>query len=87
MPNHAVKRDATHTEIVRALRQVGALVWEIEKEIDALVWFRGQMYLADFKAGRHWQLTATQKQMMAEGWPIKFWTTRDEALREIGATQ
>ena len=46
---HAARVDANQTEIVRALRQVGAHVEIIGRPVDLLVGFRGQNFLLEVK--------------------------------------
>lgn len=86
--SHAeVKLDANHREIVEALRGVGALVFELALygcPIDLLIRFRGRYYLVDLKS-EGGKLTATQEAMRAAGWPVQFWSSPEQALRQIGA--
>jgi hypothetical protein len=85
MSRYSVSLDANQGEIVAALRQVGARVLLINGTIDALVWFRKGLYLVDFKSGPKAPRTKAQRALVAEGWPLVFWSSVDEALVAIGA--
>ncbi len=78
------RTDTTQTAIVAALRGVGCRVWIVGAEIDLVCWFRGTVYLIDTK-GKGGRMTARQKTLVADGFPIHFPTTAEEALAVVGA--
>lgn len=82
----AARTDSTQAAIVAALRGVGARVWVVGGAVDLVVRFRGQYTLIDCKS-KGTRMTATQKAMYADGWPIIFAYSVEEALHAIGATE
>ena len=46
------KRDASEPDIVRALEQVGALVYRMDVPADLLVWFKYRWHVLEVKARR-----------------------------------
>lgn len=82
------RRDSTERDIFQALRAVGCQVLPLDK-IDALVLTpAGRVLLLDCKTplskqGRY-DLTPSQKALLAAGWPLHCVTTREQALALIG---
>lgn len=85
---YAAKRDANEKEIIKALKQVGASVYQISGEgvSDLLVGFRGATYLLETKQ-KSGRLTDPQKYFLEtwRGGTIAIVRTVDEALKAIGA--
>lgn len=79
------KRDRGEREIIQALHHVGARILKMDA-VDLLVLFRGKLFLLDVKT-EHGTLTANQKQLIGESWPVKIVYTAEEALKAIGATK
>jgi hypothetical protein len=48
----AAKRDASEREIVDALRKCGVTVYLLDQPVDALLGYRGETTLAEFKTGK-----------------------------------
>lgn len=88
MRSYAAKRDKTETDIVDALRSVGAVVHHISQAglPDLLVCYREQTYLLECKS-KGGKLTPAQLAFMEtwEGHNLFVVKTVDEALRAIGA--
>ena len=82
----AAKRDASDREIVQALKQVGAKVLRGEA-VDLLVLFRSRLYLLECKVKLNSRRTATQQQLVKDGWPIVFVVDPPHALQAIGAVK
>lgn len=80
---YARRTDTTQAAIVDALRDVGAQVLILGGAIDLLVWYQGEVYPMDPKSPGG-TLTATQKRLVAQGWPVKLPRTVEEALDAIG---
>lgn len=70
MPRRAAKRDASEKEIVAVLRQCGFSVYLMERPVDALVGFRGRMWLVEIKSGHKGYGKALNKnqQAFADEW-------------------
>ena len=87
----AARTDTTQKAIVEALRQAGALVWSIGLYVDLLVYVPRlkRLFLMDCKTphGRKGtiQKTVSQEALEAQGWPIGYPRSPEEALRLIGA--
>ena len=84
----AAKRDKNEPEIVSALKQAGAHVWQISAPgvPDLLVSFRNETFLLETKA-RHGKLTDEQI-IFFETWTggaVAIVRSIDDALRAIGA--
>ena len=83
--------DANQSEIVEALRAIGASVFLLHAVgcgcPDLLVGFRGVNYLLEIKCGRHAKLTPAEQRFF-DSWNgyASIVRTVDEALEEIGAT-
>jgi hypothetical protein len=79
----AAKIDSNHTEIVRALRQLGVSVENIKKPVDLLVCYRGITSLMEVK-GTDGRLTKDQVEFIAR-WPGQIFVVRnvDEAIRAL----
>ncbi|GAG28505.1 unnamed protein product [marine sediment metagenome] len=82
--------DANQTEIVEALRAIGASVFLLHAVgcgcPDLLVGFRGANYLLEIKADRYAKLTPAEHRFF-DSWNgyASIVRTVDEALEEIGA--
>ena len=89
----AAKRDANEPEIINALTQAGATVWQLSGAgiPDLLVGFRGTTYLIDVKnlGGRGQRLTDDQKTFFEDwrGGKAGIAMTIGEALRFICAVE
>ena len=91
----AVRRDRNEAEIVQALEQVDAMVTRLNKPLDLLVGFRGQLFLIEVKDGAktagNRPLTPDQEDFLAEcqrrGLPACVVTDVHEALAAIGAVR
>ena len=90
----AAKTDANHTEIVAALRQVGATVQSLaavgQGVPDLMVAFRSNLHLLEIKDGTlppsHRRLTPEQERWHSTwGSPVKVVKDVWEALEAIGA--
>jgi hypothetical protein len=84
------RRDATEPAIREALRDVGAEFIALDK-FDLLVLFRGKLTMLDCKVGHGKKGTITrtknQETYLAQGFPLKFAVTPEEALAAIGAVK
>lgn len=96
MPRRAARIDANHTEIVRALRDVGAGVQSLAAIgkgcPDLLVGFRGECFCLEVKDGTKKpsaQALTPDEERWEENWPGHYRVVRsvDEALRAIGALE
>ena len=89
MMRRAARIDLTQTEIVVALRRVGAQIIHIREPFDLLVLFRGRLFMMDAKTPRgkrrRIQKEESQKILEAAGWPLLYPRSADEALAMIGA--
>lgn len=81
----SARRDANERGVIQALHRVGARVLKMDA-VDLLVLFRGKLFMLDVKT-EHGTLTANQKQLIGESWPVKIVYTAEEALKAIGATK
>ncbi len=81
---YARKTDSNQRELVEALRGVGARVLILGGKIDVAVLYHGCVTLIDAKNldGRN-RLTDTQVRLVAEGWPIVFIHSVEEALAAV----
>ena len=57
----AARVDVNQTEIVKALRKIGASVYVIGYPVDLLVGYRGSSIALEVKSGDSWRLTQVQK--------------------------
>ena len=86
----ARKVDANQSEIVEALRAIGASVFLLHAVgcgcPDLLVGFQGVNYLMEIKHGRHAKLTPAENRFF-DAWDGGAWIVRtvDEAYAVIGA--
>jgi hypothetical protein len=78
------KRDAIEPEVIKALRSVGAEVYQINGRAlpDLVVRFRGTWTPLGVKSGEKSRLTRSEREQ-PPSWAII--RSVDEALREIGA--
>ena len=81
----SARRDANERGVIQALHRVGARVLKMDA-VDLLVLFRGKLFMLDVKT-EHGTLTANQKQLIGESWPVNIVYTAEEALKAIGATK
>lgn len=77
--------DSTHIEIRQALRRCGWLVHDVhtlKRFVDFVAYHpaRGLLILVDAKSNKG-KLTESQAKMVADGWPIKFFRSGEEAAR------
>lgn len=79
------RRDANEHDVIQALYQVGARILKMDT-VDLLVLFRGKLFMLDVKT-EHGTLTANQKQLIGDGWPVVIVYNSEEALKAIGATK
>lgn len=86
----AAKRDAIEPEIIDALREVGASVWQLSDEgvPDLLVNFRGDTYLLEVKMPKG-KLTSAQEVFFDtwQGDNLFMVISVDKALRAIGVIE
>src|SRR5262245_44619126 len=80
---YANKRDATEPDIVQALERVGAKVKRLDA-FDLLVLYRNVLFMIDCKSPKG-RATMSQERLIAEGWPLRYAETPEEALQAIGA--
>ena len=78
------KRDATEKVIFDALRTMGCLVYPTNKPVDAIVQYRGQIFLCECKtplskAGRV-KTTPDQDKFIADGWHVFILTSAADAV-------
>ena len=64
---HAARTDGNHTEITRALRQIGVTVEYLKLPLDLLCWYRGRTFLIEIKTGEG-RLTKDQVEFIRD-WP------------------
>lgn len=81
----SARRDANERGVIQALHRVGARVLKMDA-VDLLVLFRGKLFMLDVKT-EHGTLTANQKQLIGDGWPVVIVYTAEEAMKAIGATK
>lgn len=85
---YAAKIDTTQPAIVEALRQVGAKVLHVRNPFDLLVAFRGRLFMLDPKTPQSKKGTIRKKpsqlKLEAEGWPLQYPRSVEEALQAIG---
>lgn len=75
------RKDDTAAALVEEAVAYGAKVIPINGVIDAILHFRGHVYLVDWKSAKT-KLTPNQVALVTQGWPI--WFIRDsQALREL----
>ena len=82
---YAKKRDRSEAAIIAALRKVGAQVIQCDR-FDLLVIYQGHVHMLEAKTGKE-PLTASQQQLMDDGWPLHVVRDVDQALKAIGAMQ
>lgn len=86
---YAARKDANHNEIVKALRNVGAYVYDIELPVDLLVGFKGHTFLVEIKDGPKRRLTKLQEDFFANwtGGTLARIDGPEAALRMIGVVK
>ena len=84
---YAKRKDANQDLIVKALEQVGAEVWVLDRPCDLAVWFRQGWYMFETKTphGRYTPLQQAER-AKGKGQGIVTVKTPMEAVRAIGAT-
>lgn len=75
------RQDSTAKSLVQEARDYGAIVVLIDDVFDAVMSFRGRVYVVDFK-GEKTKLTKRQSALLAQGFPIFFIRT-SEQLRDL----
>lgn len=85
MPRYAAKRDRSESGIVKVLRQCGFCVELMDTPVDALVSFRGRMWLVEIKTGRkgYGKALNANQQSFADRWkgpPIVILHDEQQAL-------
>ena len=85
MPRYAAKRDRSEPGIVKVLRQCGFCAELMDQPVDALVSFRGKIWLVEFKTGRkgYGKALNENQQTFADRWkgpPIVVLHDEQEAL-------
>ena len=87
-PRYAARADDTQKPIVSALREVGAKVLHIREPFDILVHYRGKLYMMDCKTPKSKagaiRKKPSQLKLEAEGWPVLYPRSPEEAVRMIG---
>lgn len=80
---HAARTDANHTEISKALRDIGVQVEYIKLPLDLLICIRGHTALVECKVGNA-SLTKAQVEFI-ERWPGKIFIARstEEAVKLV----
>lgn len=93
LKRYATKRDTTEPGIVKALKQAGADVIQLDA-FDLLVLFRGQLFMLDAKTPRGkgpkgvlGRTTSAQERLLERGWPLRMVIDEMGALRAIGAVE
>ena len=87
---HAKRRDDNEREIVQALREIGAQVWQIDTPTDLLVDFRRRWYLVEVKQSKRKnhkdQFTEIQQDLMAQAEaPVLVVYDPEDAISKIGS--
>lgn len=77
----ANKVDATAAALIAEAKAYGAQYLPINGTIDGALFFRGRLYVVDWK-GEKGALTAKQRELLDAGWPIWFIST-SEQLRTL----
>lgn len=90
MSRFARQVDANQSEIVEALRGVGATVLILAGTLDLAVGYRGRTVLMDCKNPKGLNRLTARQALLLEDWRgdrIAFPRTVDDALRAIGALE
>lgn len=85
LPRYAAKRDRSEPAIVKVLRQCGFFVELMDTPVDAIVSFRGRMWLVEIKTGAkgYGKALNENQQAFADRWkgpPIVVLRDEQEAL-------
>lgn len=82
----AARKDQNEAEIIKALRDAGAYVWQIGLPVDLLVGFENRSYLVECKADSKKRLTALQADFFEKwtGGTLARVDSPEAALRMIG---
>jgi hypothetical protein len=86
---YAARVDKNQTQIISALRAVGAYVWIIGLPVDLLVGYKGHTFLVEVKNGPRKRLTALQEDFFANwsGSTLARIDGPEAALRMIGVVK
>jgi hypothetical protein len=79
----AARVDNTAKELTKAAKQLGADVLTLNGVVDALLLFRGRVWVIDWKS-KGGTLTPAQAKLVASGWPIAFVSTEDQLFTLLG---
>ena len=71
MNRYRARTDRNHREITQAFRKLGWKVFYTKQPTDLLVYRRGTMLLVEIKSDADAVLTLTQRQLIADGWPVR----------------
>lgn len=87
LPRYAAKRDDNEPDIVKALQDVGCLVYRLSRPCDLAVRFRGTIHLleVDNPESKYRKRDESQKLFLSQ-WEVPLVQTINDALRAIGAT-
>lgn len=85
----AARTDGNKAEIVQALRDAGATVYDLKQPCDLLVGFRGYTILVECKQPKTGRFTPAQLRFLEtwSGGPVVTVTDVEGALRALGATK
>ena len=78
--SYANKRDKSEAAIVEVLRKAGCSVIHMDRPVDLLVRYRGQVHLVECKSGKRGRLTKSQRDLIDDRWPVFVIRDIDEAL-------
>lgn len=78
------KRDAVEPEIVKGLRDSGYKVLLLDTFDAMILTPRGSIFMVDFKSPDG-KPKPSQLKLIAEGWPLHFVTTTEQALEIVGS--
>jgi hypothetical protein len=84
---YANQRDKTEPEIFETLMKLGCLVERTNKPFDAVISYRGRVYLVECKTPKsktgRVNMTADQQSMIDDGWPVAILKSADDAIQFI----
>lgn len=72
----AARTDNNQTDIVKALRAIGAKVYMIKKPVDLLVWCRGRTFLVEVKNPDGFDRDTPEQTDFKAAWPGELHTVR-----------
>lgn len=88
-PRWARKKDKVNGEVVKAFLSSGCLVHEINGAIDLLIYEPStkRIFIVDAKTPRDQggrdRETDTQKELLADGWPLLFIRSAENAIDQV----